>query len=132
MNYESASLYSSALLDNYMDFKSMWKQIQLANSEVLNQRAELKEAVIPKEILGLQPPGSQPAQRALVAPDVPKTGGDQGLLPASADAKPVFVPNVIKYEPYPATTLGLEKARRDCRLEMIKIVKEVGKSLLSS
>ncbi|KAJ6563946.1 hypothetical protein B0H19DRAFT_849774, partial [Mycena capillaripes] len=27
--------------------------------------------------------------------------------------------------PYPANIFGLDKARRDCRFEMIKIVKEV-------
>jgi len=36
-----------------------------------------------------------------------------------------FIPNVLHCEPYSPTTVGLNKARRDCRLEMIKIVHEV-------
>jgi hypothetical protein len=35
-------------------------------------------------------------------------------------------PNVLT--PYPAKIFGLDKARRDCRFEMIKIVKEVHSS----
>lgn len=31
----------------------------------------------------------------------------------------------VKLDPYPNTILGLEMARKDCRFEMIKIVKEV-------
>lgn len=47
-------------------------------------------------------------------------------LKISADgghAEPPFKPNALK--PYPASQVGFERARRDCRWEMIKIVKEV-------
>lgn len=44
-------------------------------------------------------------------PELPKT------------VRPPTKPNQVK--PYHKSLLGLEKARRDCRLEMIKIVQEV-------
>ena len=36
-----------------------------------------------------------------------------------------FQPNLPDYKPYKATSLGLIKARQECRLEMVKIVNEV-------
>jgi hypothetical protein len=48
------------------------------------------------------------------------------------DDKPIEKPLPInKFEPYKADIFGLEKAAHDCRFEMIKIVREVGKTLMS-
>ncbi|KAJ7847168.1 hypothetical protein B0H13DRAFT_2238801 [Mycena leptocephala] len=100
-------VYSSALLDAYMDFKVMWRNIQMESQAL-----------------------------ALIVPATPseeKTengGSDVDAAPKQVIkvqvCEPVeapLPPNVLT--PYPANIFGLDKARRDCRFEMIKIVKEV-------
>jgi len=53
-------------------------------------------------------------------------------LNKTRDHKPIEKPLPInKFEPYKADIFGLEKAAHDCRFEMIKIVREVGKTLRS-
>ncbi|KAJ9613426.1 hypothetical protein H2200_003368 [Cladophialophora chaetospira] len=44
---------------------------------------------------------------------------------AETKPRPTFQPSHITFEAYPASLLGLDRARRDCRLEMIKIINEV-------
>ncbi|KAH8597449.1 hypothetical protein B0O99DRAFT_739487 [Bisporella sp. PMI_857] len=80
LDYENAGVYTSALLDAYMDYKNIWKLIQVASWEVDNKLAVLL------------PPAAKP------------TDGS---------------------EPYSTTLEGLDRARRDCRFQMISIVQEV-------
>ena len=44
---------------------------------------------------------------------------------AAISSKPQDQFSHIPENPYPGTLVGLEKARRDCRSQMIRIVKEV-------
>jgi hypothetical protein len=44
LEYENAGVYTSALLDSYMDYKNIWKSIQMASWEVDNKRATLLPA----------------------------------------------------------------------------------------
>src|ERR1700710_1617257 len=80
LEYENAGVYTSALLDAYMDYKNIWKTIQVATWDVDNKFAV--------------------------------------LLPPAAKLEDGS-------EPYPTTLEGLDHARRDCRFQMISIVKEV-------
>ncbi|KAJ7822770.1 hypothetical protein B0H13DRAFT_1659452 [Mycena leptocephala] len=106
LDYENAGVYSSALLDAYMDFKVMWRNIQMEPSfdfdctgDTLGGKTENGGSDVdaaPKQVIKVQP-------CELVEVPLP--------------------PNVLT--PYPANIFGLDKARRDCRFEMIKIVKEV-------
>ncbi|KAF8212688.1 hypothetical protein K438DRAFT_1662231 [Mycena galopus ATCC 62051] len=146
LDYENAGVYSSALLDAYMDYKVMWRNIQQAAWEVENgqstlavkdalpELAELEteaKAYYDKQMSQYQqrqqplqaastttpatdPNATQPAPQQTPAPVVP---AQQALLEAP------IPPNDLV--PYKGTQFGLDKARRDCRFEMIKIVREV-------
>ncbi|KAF7344156.1 hypothetical protein MVEN_01705800 [Mycena venus] len=147
LDYENAGVYSSALLDAYMDFKVMWRNIQMAAWEVEQGQSylvakpnlpELSEmateaqkhytaqtARYQKLLTG---PTAESETSSQIVPVTPLEDGStvtqkvvkvesRGLLEAP------LPPNPLK--PYPATIFGLDKARRDCRFEMIKIVKEV-------
>ncbi|KAJ7879687.1 hypothetical protein B0H13DRAFT_1624259 [Mycena leptocephala] len=107
LDYENAGVYSSALLDAYMDFKVMWRNIQMESqalalivpatpSEEKTENGWSDVDAAPKQVIKVQ--SCEPVEAPLP-------------------------PNVLT--PYPANIFGLDKARRDCRFEMIKIVKEV-------
>ncbi|KAJ7855663.1 hypothetical protein B0H13DRAFT_1641803 [Mycena leptocephala] len=155
LDYENAGVYSSALLDAYLDFKVMWRNIQMAAWEVEQGQSYLKAkpnlpelsemaaeakkhyvAQMDRYQKSLPGPATESQALALIVPATPseektENGG------SDVDAAPKQVikvqqcelveaplpPNVLT--PYPANIFGLDKARRDCRFEMIKIVKEV-------
>ncbi|KAI6780910.1 uncharacterized protein J7T54_007390 [Emericellopsis cladophorae] len=155
LTYENAGVYTSALLDIYMDYKSIWKQIQIANFEHKNRRADMRIAKVPKEVQALAEAKAAAAAAAAASstpeqiPEAPKDSS-RGIatrvaesdkdapksntvarVPSSSNASdsnktPEFqVPDLIDFTPYSPTILGLDKARRHCRNEMIKIVTEV-------
>jgi hypothetical protein len=85
-------------------------------------------------------PGTESQALALIVPATPsEEKTENGWSDVDAAPKQVIKvrpcepveaplpPNVLT--PYPANIFGLDKARRDCRFEMIKIVKEVRNSL---
>ncbi|RTE82404.1 hypothetical protein BHE90_003036 [Fusarium euwallaceae] len=193
LTYENAGVYTGALLDMYMDYKSIWKQIQIANFELRNRRADISVASPSQEVMELaklykeekekkkepeepfpidttlgitvaaDPSPSQAEEVAPKEPDAPtekptattetptaedgtqkeeppvkdpakdETATKKPLAPIEApQAKAndpskteVNIPNLIDYTAYNPTVLGLDKARRHCRNEMIKIVSEV-------
>lgn len=119
LDYENAGIYTAALLDSYMDYKSIWKQIQLANFELQNQRADMTEAKPVEEVLAMKA-----IDGAKFAPESESdTTPDTSTVLVHAPKK--YTPAKFEFKPYKPTVLGLERARLDCRLEMIKIVKEV-------
>ncbi|THV02549.1 hypothetical protein K435DRAFT_345614 [Dendrothele bispora CBS 962.96] len=168
LDYENAGVYSSTLLDAYIDYKVMWRNIQTTLSEVEQGQSELvvkadipelselsreanayyeKQLAIYKKEFE-QKDGTTPS--AAKAPSVESDASDRAweVLPSttttgSADAanaatkkqmpsvkkappegpEPPMPPN--KLQPYKASIFGLDKARRDCRFEMIKIIREV-------
>ncbi|KAJ7314681.1 hypothetical protein DFH08DRAFT_716451 [Mycena albidolilacea] len=99
---KNAGVYSSALLNAYMDFKVMWRNIQmgkLAYRSILSNTGSAGRD------------GSTATQKQMV-----KVGLNEPI-------EEPLLPNALTL--YPAIIFGLDKARRDCRFEMIKIVKEV-------
>ncbi|KAM0425738.1 hypothetical protein ACHAPT_008986 [Fusarium lateritium] len=187
LTYENAGVYTSALLDMYMDYKSIWKQIQVANFELRNHRADIKLAQPSDEVVELavlckkekedkkepeepfpidtslgviaaaDPPrskkpvaikesdttttekktaeeGTQTEEPSVQAPtkdenaeeqDAPVDAPQAVATPDNPINTEIKIPNLIDYTPYSPTVLGLDKARRHCRNEMIKIVSEV-------
>ncbi|KAF7349013.1 hypothetical protein MVEN_01422400 [Mycena venus] len=144
LDYENAGVYSSALLDAYMDFKVMWRNIQIAAWEVEQGQSylvakpdlpELSEmAAEAKKYYAAQTDRYQkslpgPAAESEASSEEEKSDGSTataGQVVKAGPREPVeapLPPNALR--PYPATIFGLDKARRDCRFEMIKIVKEV-------
>ncbi|KAL7911420.1 hypothetical protein GGI35DRAFT_492688 [Trichoderma velutinum] len=179
LTYENAGVYTGALLDMYMDYKSIWKQIQVANFELKNRRAditiaepseEVRELAIEREnalaaiaerekalaakaklLEGIpadmsvtkQPvpeqnvPGSVPQEESKQSEEPQATTNSpatdmQVSTPSTATPPQQDVPppipkiaDLIDFNPYKPTAMGLDKARRDCRNEMVKIVAEV-------
>ena len=153
LTYENAGVYTSALLDMYMDYKSIWKQIQIANFELKNRRADIRAAKPPAEVAELalarrnaqitdpKTIGSIPIDKArgitnptlppaLSSQDQSKRAGQPSIPPTGLNIvdnpTPVpHIPDMIDFVAYKPTVLGLDRARRDCRNEMIKIVSEV-------
>ncbi|KAJ7093719.1 hypothetical protein C8R44DRAFT_989861 [Mycena epipterygia] len=155
LDYENAGVYSSALLDAYMDFKVMWRNIQMAAWEVEQGQSylvakpnlpELSEmAAEAKEYYATQMnhyqkslpgPAAESQASALIVQATPSEEKSEKEW-SDVDAAPKQVIKVQPREPveaplppntltpYAANIFGLDKARRDCRFEMIKIVKEV-------
>ncbi|KAJ7797131.1 hypothetical protein B0H13DRAFT_1674612 [Mycena leptocephala] len=143
LDYENAGVYSSALLDAYMDFKVMWRNIQMGMLARLGSRtrtvlpqsqtqppelsemaAEAKKhyvAQMDRYQKSLPGPGTESQALTLIVPATPSEEKTENGWSDSVEAP--LPPNVLT--PYPANIFGLDKARRDCRFEMIKIVKEV-------
>jgi hypothetical protein len=61
---------------------------------------------------------------SLTAPSTSSEGSENSYDLVTVAKKP-FKPNVLHCAPYSPSIVGLSRARRDCRLEMIKIVHEV-------
>ncbi|KAF7344070.1 hypothetical protein MVEN_01696600 [Mycena venus] len=147
LDYENAGVYSSALLDAYMDFKVMWRNIQMAAWEVEQGQSYLiakpnlpefsemateaqkhymaQTARYQKLLTG---PAAESETSSQIVPATPLEDGSTATQAVAKVGSRELVeaplpPNALK--PYPATIFGLDKARRDCRFEMIKIVKEV-------
>ncbi|KAL7932791.1 hypothetical protein V8C35DRAFT_306790 [Trichoderma chlorosporum] len=148
LSYENAGVYTGALLDMYMDYKSIWKQIQVANFELKNRRADIRAAEPSEEVRALaiekenelaaraKLPTSTPADAVAGLPPSEAPGvavtqqtapGDNTTAPQQDLSRPTVpkVPDLIDFHPYKPTAMGLDRARRDCRNEMVKIVMEV-------
>ncbi|KAJ7132376.1 hypothetical protein C8R44DRAFT_773923 [Mycena epipterygia] len=105
LNYDNVGVYTSALLDAYMEYKIMRRNIQQAVWEVKEGRA----LAIAKDVQGL-------------ADLLSETKEDQQSLDQSGPSMPHN--NLV---PYGGSVLGLDNAMRNCRLEMVKIVREMDK-----
>ncbi|KAJ5263841.1 hypothetical protein N7478_011446 [Penicillium angulare] len=128
LDYENAGVYTGSLLDNYMDYKSLWKQISFASYELESNRATIDLAQPSQDVYDLAkvkgplPPGKRSARKLLQA-------STKGAL-AVAQEKDTPVPsNPTETEEsvpvFPASFAGLIQARKLCRMEMAKIVSEV-------
>ena len=146
LDYESAGIYTRALLDSYMDYKAMWKQISHATYELKGNRATIEMAKPTEETTGL-------ARILLMPPTVNSKGktddeckaleeakeakakeeGRQAMIVAEPidksqdpeDALKKALTTGIQYRVFSASFAGLIHARKVCRFEMAKIVNEV-------
>ncbi|KAJ7132377.1 hypothetical protein C8R44DRAFT_773925 [Mycena epipterygia] len=108
LNYDNVGVYTSALLDAYMEYKIIRRNIQQAIWEV----EEGRSVAIGK--------GNVPKLAKLLSST--KSNQDQQSLDQSEPSMPHN--NLV---PYGCSVLGLDNAMRDCRLEMVKIVREMDK-----
>lgn len=53
LDYENAGIYTGALLDHYMDYKLMWKQLSMATYELEQLRATIEWTQMPEELYKL-------------------------------------------------------------------------------
>lgn len=141
LDYENAGIYTGALLDSFMDYKALWKQISTATDELEASRATIEMSEIPEDM----------AELAIIKP-APATSTDKDLSvlqPASLTddnsnqrdrpklseepigfQDPTFHGKVDEYNftrfpTFAPSFAGLIRAKKICRMEMAKIVKEV-------
>ncbi|KAK7229795.1 hypothetical protein V2G26_001965 [Clonostachys chloroleuca] len=93
MYYENAAIYTSSLLDAYMDYKNIYRNL---GTQLFDIQAGTKKFV--------------------EWPEVPVFSTTETLSKTNDESC------------FPATINGLDLARRACRFQMIKIVKEVDES----
>ncbi|KAF7352090.1 hypothetical protein MVEN_01171800 [Mycena venus] len=146
-NYENAGVYSSALLDAYMDYKVMWRDIQQVAWEVEKGQCTLTAKEVPPKLAELKAQAKeyydkqmseyqqkqQALQAALATSDPATDPNVTQPVPQQTPATVVPAQQALHDAPMPPNNLvpydgdqfGLDQARRDCRFEMIKIVKEV-------
>ncbi|KAK6497175.1 hypothetical protein TWF506_004650 [Arthrobotrys conoides] len=136
LDYENAGIYTSSLYDAYTDYKILWNQIHNMMSKVNSNELELFRrtgsdgltayaAVAKKE-----QEAKEKRYNELVKAQADQQN-DRALVPirqnwSSAGVKVIEkpLPN-NQVELYGPDIFGLEIAARDCRFEMIKIVREV-------
>ncbi|KAK0642160.1 hypothetical protein B0T16DRAFT_311671, partial [Cercophora newfieldiana] len=154
LDYESAGIYTRALLDHYMDYKAMWKDISTATYELKGGRATVEMArpgeetyqlatikplpasqVDAKTFGATSKSGSNPAPLAITDATQQTSPESQALVTQQGN----FVENTamvsnaagevtskdIQFPVFSPTFAGLIHARKVCRFEMAKIVNEV-------
>ncbi|KAK4197962.1 hypothetical protein QBC40DRAFT_332216 [Triangularia verruculosa] len=127
LDYEIAGIYTSALLDSYMAYKVMWEDLHNTIKE-LDRGAVggLKRRPTDEKLLTYAQRASEDYNKRMenfnkYKAAVQKSGSyqQQEDLVLAEPLPPT------KVEPYAADAFGLDEAARDCRFEMIKIVREV-------
>ncbi|MCJ1398739.1 hypothetical protein MMC11_001940 [Xylographa trunciseda] len=134
LDYENAGVYTSALLDAYLEYKAIWTDIQVGQWNVQNLGSTITEKQVPlpaAELAAYAKTLEDHYQSKLAkAKAVPSAGGESidGFeqvvdLGGVNGNEELNKPNpCVQYAP---DLLGLDKARQECRFEMIKIVQEV-------
>jgi len=142
LDYENAGIYTGALLDQYMDYKCLWKQISQATYDLEGNRATIEIAQPTEDIYKLAEITSLPANEVDVKfvkaitdgkevtkddKNPPKDDEQPVALTGNQPSKPTGDAGTItrKFEAFPPTFAGLISARKVCRFEMSKIVNEV-------
>ncbi|KAF4341606.1 hypothetical protein FBEOM_4508 [Fusarium beomiforme] len=126
LSYENAGIYTGSLLDSFMDYKMLWKQISNATYELEGNRATIDMGEVTAEMARLAAIKHYPmsdtdrkkisdgsTHQQLEAPNDPKVA-KQGSTPTSTT-----------FAPFQASFAGLIEAKKVCRSEMAKIVREV-------
>ncbi|KAG4255468.1 hypothetical protein FPRO04_04000 [Fusarium proliferatum] len=124
LDYENAGIYTNSLLDAYVqDYKYIWSQIQ-ERINLLDKNLITIHKLEEPEGLQSYRKNFQETYEAL------KQTYDKSLALHKTD--PTQYPRTLeepllpnRLEAYAGDLFGLDLAKRDCRLEMIKIVKEV-------
>ncbi|KAF3926839.1 hypothetical protein ABW20_dc0102331 [Dactylellina cionopaga] len=139
LDYENAGVYTTSLYDAYTDYKILWSKIQTMISKLNSNELELflqtRSAGLLKYAETVKDDQEEKEKHYAELIDAQKAEEEaQALMPVSSNQyrsdlrtteKPL--PN-NKVELYDPDIFGLELAARDCRFEMIKIVREVRQS----
>ncbi|KAI9163802.1 hypothetical protein HJFPF1_05429 [Paramyrothecium foliicola] len=143
LDYESAGIYTSSLLDHYMDYKSMWKQISHATYELKGNRATIEMAQPDEEtheLATIKPLPAAEVDAKTFKPTLDLTpSNSQAAAKQQSEAQALIVhqenclhekqekhlPASIQFPVFHPTFAGLIHARKVCRFEMAKIVNEV-------
>ncbi|VUC37255.1 unnamed protein product [Clonostachys rosea] len=141
LSYENAGIYTGQLLDSFMDYKMLWKQISNASFELEANRATIDMGEISEEMAShakvkafstaddmvkrrpvladaSADTKQQPQSTALVPGISSGSTGNTGSEQSNPD-------NTKTIKPFMPSFAGLIEAKKICRAEMAKIVKEV-------
>ena len=153
VSYENSSVYTTMLQDAYLDYKNLYKGLQLLGFDVDQGKKALKPAP------GLEETTQKLAEKADKQPKIKKSGEstdtdgvsvanmeetpaesasgemvatpetEQDGLPHEDESKKVLPPPPVKPfdldRTYDPTLMGLEFAKRDIRINMSRILLEV-------
>ncbi|KAI9924692.1 hypothetical protein MW887_006544 [Aspergillus wentii] len=108
LDYENAGVYTNSLLEHYLDYKDIWKNIGIMSTDYGQGKTDLTVTVIAEN----------------TARDIADMKKDFRSILPKIDGQEQELKHIPEKE-YDNSLVGLEKARRDCRLQMILIVKEV-------
>lgn len=132
LDYENAGVYTGSLLDNYMDYKALWKQISFASYELENNRATIDMAQPSQDVYELAKVKTPMLSSKRKAQKLLKDSTNASLALATQETDAAASPNDPKESEaeksipvFPASFAGLIQARKVCRMEMAKIVNEV-------
>ena len=138
LDYENAGIYTGALLDAYMDYKALWKQISNATYELEGNRATIDMGEPSEEIVHLAKvrpfplvdKNSKFKQITDGKPAEEDTADEQRLALSvgqqrKQQLKPLDESDLKKIQVFQPSFAGLIEARKMCRFEMSKIVREV-------
>lgn len=119
LSYENAGIYTGSLLDSFMDYKMLWKQISNATYELEGNRATIDMGEVSDEMARLAKVRKYPMQDKPASRSLTSGSATDALLSSDEPDEPETIP------PFSASFAGLIQAKRICRFEMAKIVKEV-------
>ncbi|KAE8323661.1 hypothetical protein BDV39DRAFT_208643 [Aspergillus sergii] len=105
LDYENAGVYTNSLLESYLDYKDIWKTIGILSADYGQKKTIL----------------SKPATATETATEIEAMKTEFVTISSKTQDQFSHIPQAA----YAGTLVGLEKARRDCRSQMIRIVKEV-------
>lgn len=137
LDYENAGIYTGALLDAYMDYKSLWKQISHATYELEGKRATVDRGEPSEEMVKLaivchfpltNPKDDAQSETKQVEEEKPRRIADSASttrVTTTGELKPSNDPEENQIHTFEPTFAGLISARKTCRFEMSKIVREV-------
>ncbi|KAF2738959.1 hypothetical protein EJ04DRAFT_519903 [Polyplosphaeria fusca] len=124
LDYENAGIYTSSLLDTYMEYKLLWSTLAQTISDHDHGKIRVTTALTSA---GLEKYG------LLFKQDYHQRKAEYDEVTEMAKKNPVAYKNVVleaplppnEVKPYDGDFFGLAKAQRDCRFEMIKLVNAV-------
>ncbi|MCJ1287569.1 hypothetical protein MMC26_006921 [Xylographa opegraphella] len=124
LHYEIAGIYTSSLLDSYTEYKAMWAELNEAIKEVDRGTSKLRRREGSEKLSSYGNLVKADYDTRMVKYNKIKTAIERSTeFNGQITLEEPLPPNEV--EPYPADSFGLDKAARDCRFEMIKIVREV-------
>jgi hypothetical protein len=97
LEYENAKIYTDAMLDHYMDYKMMWKQLALASDELEANRATIEWPQVTEDMYQLAKVELVPTDEFGVT--LRQSGQGSSILPSTAQPPPTIQPSPTAQPP---------------------------------